>query len=107
MPSKAPVVLDVLNFVKNLHHMWRAYGAYDSVCMPSLSFPPTTTTCTCAARYVDMHFFFWVGLATGNWSFAFKDYHALNFTGRIDDASTAAMMEIVDPYVSCWYSKNP
>ena len=22
----APVVLDVLNFVKNLHHMWRAYG---------------------------------------------------------------------------------
>ena len=44
---------------------------------------------------------------TGNWSFAFKDYHELNFTGMLDDASTAAMMAIVDPYADAYLQRYP
>jgi PhoPQ-activated pathogenicity-related protein len=35
--------------------------------------------------------------AYGNWSFAFKDYTELNFTGRLDDDTTTEMLTIVDP----------
>lgn len=36
--------------------------------------------------------------AYGGWTFALKDYYALNFTGDIDDPNTTKMLSIVDPY---------
>ena len=55
-----PIVMDLLNMVKNCHHMWRAFGG---------------------------------------WTFAFKDYYALNFTAWLDRPSTQLMADIIDPYV--------
>jgi PhoPQ-activated pathogenicity-related protein len=54
-----PIVMDALNFVKNVHHQFRAYGG---------------------------------------WTFAFKDYYAMGFTGSLDSPGVAAMATIVDPY---------
>jgi len=54
-----PVVMDLLNFSKNVHHMMRAYGG---------------------------------------WTFAFKDYYALNLTARFDDPNMPLLEAIVDPY---------
>ena len=36
--------------------------------------------------------------AYGGWTFAFKDYYELNFTGDVDDPNMATMCSIVDPY---------
>jgi len=36
--------------------------------------------------------------AYGGWTFALKDYYALNFTAQIDDAATREMFAIVDGY---------
>ena len=33
----------------------------------------------------------------GGWTFAFKDYIALNITGEVDDPNTLKMFDIIDP----------
>ena len=59
----APVVLDELNMIQNLHHHYRAYN--------------------------------------GGWSWALKDYTALNFTKHLDDPNTLKMAKIIDAY---WFA---
>ncbi len=36
--------------------------------------------------------------AFGGWTWAFKDYYAMNFTAEIDDPNTQLMLDVVDPY---------
>ncbi|XP_005102804.2 autocrine proliferation repressor protein A [Aplysia californica] len=56
--AMAPVVMDLLNFQKSLHHHYRALGG---------------------------------------WTFAFKDYYALNFTEDLDNPNITRMRAIIDP----------
>lgn len=37
--------------------------------------------------------------AYGGWTFALKDYYALNFTAQLDDTGTLKIWEVVDPFV--------
>ena len=37
--------------------------------------------------------------AFGGWTWAFKDYYALNFTKNLDDPNTQLMCDVIDPFV--------
>ena len=102
-----PLVMDELNFVKNIHHHYRAYGGWSEgaermrptacrrwrCCERSLLtrfsiffcfFVSCCPTCVAPSRHPPR-------------SFALAPYAALNLTGHFDDPLLQVLMDIEDP----------
>ena len=100
-----PLVFDELNFVKNIHHHWRAYGGW--------SVPPTARDTTapgsccafCLSARIVAHssacfcalFCMWRQLYCR--SFALTDYIQNNITTSFDSEEFAYMISLIDPIV--------